>query len=96
MLTKSEQNYPIYQVKQLAVIEGYRDNFFVANGNPVTIFCNIKILYSVANATPRIKNVRKMQTLGNYTGAKVSFRKGNEHQLADFLSRFRAPIIAEI
>lgn len=38
VLSKSEQTYPINQLEQLAVIEGYRDNYFVAYGHPTTIF----------------------------------------------------------
>ena len=94
VLTKSEQNYPTNQLEQLSVIEGYRDNYFVAYGHPTTIFCDNKP--SVANATQlETRMMGKTQALVNDTGATVSYRKGDEHQVSDFFSRFKAPIIAE-
>ena len=37
-----------------------------------------------------------MQALVNDTEEKILYRKGNEHKVADILSIFKAPIIAEI
>ena len=37
-----------------------------------------------------------MHALVNDTGAKLSYRKGDEYQLEDFISLFRAPIISEL
>ena len=49
----------------------------------------------MANATQlETRMMGKMQALVNDTGAKVSYRKGNENEVADFLSRFKAPINA--
>ena len=94
-IDKIRTKFPINQLEQLAVIKGYRYNFFVAYGHPTTILCDNKP--SVANAKQlETRMMGKMLALVNNTGAKVSYRKGNEHQVADFFSRFKALLIAEI
>lgn len=85
VLTKTEMNYPINQLEQLAVIEGYRDKYFFTLGHPTTIFCDNKP--SVANATQlEIRMLGIIQGLVNDTSCKVSYREGKENQVADYLS----------
>lgn len=51
----------------------------------------------MANATQlETRMLGKIQALVNDTGAKVSYRKGEDPQVAGFLNRFKAPILSEI
>ena len=38
VLSKAETNYPIGQLEQLDVIEGYRHNYHILFGHPTSIF----------------------------------------------------------
>ena len=91
-LSDAEINYPIGQLEQLAIVEGYKDCYYMLYGRPTIIFCDNKP--SVHRGTKEEKKfMTPLGSLINDTRAKVEFRPGNENQVPDFLSRYKAPQI---
>ena len=42
VLDTHEQNYPIHNLEQLAIIQGYKDNYHLLYAKPTYIFCDNK------------------------------------------------------
>ncbi|RZD33053.1 MAG: hypothetical protein CXT75_12100 [Methanobacteriota archaeon] len=87
VLDEAEINYPIGQLEQLAIVLGYRDNYYLLHGFHTIIYCDNKP--SVDRATKTENNfITILGDLVNCTRAKVEFRPGKEMGCSDFLSRY--------
>ena len=95
VLSKAETNYPIGQLEQLAVIEGYRDNYHILFGHPTSIFCDNKPAVDKATRL-EVRMLGMIQGLVIEASSEVFYREGKNQQVPDFLSRYQAPQVCEL
>ena len=78
-----EENYPINQLEQAAIVEGYKDNYHLLFGRETYIYCDNK------PSIERAANIEKsffgiLQDLIYQTNSKVYYLPGNKQVMADF------------
>ena len=90
-----EENYPINQLEQAAIVEGYKDNYHLLFGRETYIYCDNKP--SIERAAKTEKSFFGiLQDLISQTNSKVYYLPGNKQIMADFLSRYHAPQIMSV
>ena len=78
-----EENYPINQLEQAAIVEGYKNNYHLLFGRETYIYCDNK---------PNIERAAKteksffgiLQDLISETNSRVYYLPGNKQIMADF------------
>ena len=91
----NEENYPINQLEQAAIVEGYKDNYHLLFGRETYIYCDNKP--SIERAAKTEKSFFGiLQDLISQTNSRVYYLPGNKQIMADFLSRYRAPQIMSV